>query len=140
MKTHGNKNTYAWGCRCAPCTAANTEAMRRYNRKRGVRPREVVNAERRAAMKHGTVSMYRNAGCRCAECRAAVALERKVIRAKARTKPVPDHIHGTINGYQNYSCRCAACFEAYRARYRSTSATNLTDARPELSDIQEREA
>lgn len=36
------------------------------------------------AREHGTVVMYENGGCRCAECRAASASRRRAYRAQAR--------------------------------------------------------
>jgi hypothetical protein len=59
---HGKLSTYQYlGCRCDPCTAANTAAVLRWRRTRTTIPPHV----------HGTYNGYTNWRCRCDECRAA---------------------------------------------------------------------
>ena len=69
--THGLASTYRnpdYGCRCEPCTAANTERVRQERQRR---------AERLAAdpslAPHGSSATYGNWGCRCESCAAAHA-------------------------------------------------------------------
>lgn len=67
---HGRVGGYTQGCRCAPCTDANT------------RYRRADVADRRTRLSeapHGTDGAYSNWGCRCTECTAAHS---KVMRAQ----------------------------------------------------------
>jgi hypothetical protein len=60
---HGTRHGYDHrGCRCEPCTKANTDHLKKYWRKRG-------RSEWKPAQ-HGTRSKYVG-GCRCAPCRTA---------------------------------------------------------------------
>jgi len=68
---------------------------------------------------HGEPRTYKR-GCRCDECRAAIARQ----RADSRSKRKREVSHGTTAMYK-YGCRCPSCVEAkkvydhaYRARLR----------------------
>jgi len=71
---HGTAAKYQNGCRCAPCTKANTEYCRRFT---GAKPR--------TEPEHGTASRYVHRGCRCDLCRAAqsAAARARYARKKA---------------------------------------------------------
>lgn len=60
--THGRYSTYTHGCRCAPCTEANRLYSRTIRK---------LRLERRREAPHGTLSGYKNWGCRCRACRKA---------------------------------------------------------------------
>lgn len=57
---------------------------------------------------HGTTSRY-SRGCRCDDCKKAVAEYQRNLRGTRWDKATPAHAHGTVNGYKNYSCRCDLC-------------------------------
>jgi hypothetical protein len=61
---------------------------------------------------HGTTNGYRNKKCRCIDCKAAKAEERK----KAKSRPIngDEEWHGTVSGYVNRGCRCEKCFSAHK--------------------------
>jgi hypothetical protein len=63
---------------------------------------------------HGRMRAYM-AGCRCAECRAKNAAERRKHRARSKADPFrADRAgHGKANTYKNHDCRCDACREAH---------------------------
>lgn len=90
-KRHGTRGGYSnWGCRCQPCTKANTDAVRNYFRGRGVRPIAEWRAELRAQAlaslpPHGSEARYLHKlrPCRCARCRKASAEARKRRRKKS---------------------------------------------------------
>jgi hypothetical protein len=63
--THGIKSTYNTGCRCDPCTDANTAYSRKQQQKRA----EAVAANA-SNVPHG-MSGYFNWGCRCDRCKQA---------------------------------------------------------------------
>lgn len=83
---HGTYDGYAnHRCRCEACTKANTDYYRERRHALGIhRPVSEVRAERRAAAEardnHGTETRY-SLGCRCRECRDAVAAARRRRRA-----------------------------------------------------------
>lgn len=65
---------------------------------------------------HGTRSMYQT-GCRCQECKAAVASASRALRERQRQMAIdhPELIpHGTYTGYTNWCCRCDDCRKASR--------------------------
>ena len=62
-RRHGVRSSYDYGCRCELCTRANTEAVMRYRRARGMQPQKY-------GRECGLIATY-NAGCRCDECRRA---------------------------------------------------------------------
>lgn len=64
---------------------------------------------------HGTVELYKRAGCRCDACTAAFMAY------------VP---HGTLSGYTHHGCRCASCREARNAFNRTTDKSTSLDAPP----------
>lgn len=68
MKTHGLVGTYVHGCRCAPCTQANTDYRRAERHRRAERIQEDPTLA-----PHGRVTTYTNWGCRCAPCSEANA-------------------------------------------------------------------
>jgi hypothetical protein len=76
---------------------------------------------------HGTRSMY-SLGCRCVECRAAVARASREYRERLRQRGVehPELVaHGTYNAYVNWKCRCEACTTANR-EYQGTRERKRT--------------
>jgi len=76
---HGKTHAYkVHGCRCGPCTAANTECQRRYVKR--LRTRNVP------AGGHGTVNGYRNYGCRCVACCEASAEAGRQYRAVRKAR------------------------------------------------------
>ena len=70
-------------------------------------------------VRHGTLSGYRNHGCRCTKCRAASAAYQAEWRARPRD---PDSLrHGEASTYCNQGCRCVPCTAAsaaYQQAYR----------------------
>lgn len=72
-RTHGLAATYRAGCRCRPCTIANTE-----------RQAEWVKTAEVPPDKHGTIYGYRVLRCRCDECRGANAEYQREYRARVR--------------------------------------------------------
>ena len=76
---HGTSSRYGAGCRCAACRAANT-----------TRHREIRERRRRAlataTVTHGSVSLYRNWGCRCEACHQAMLAQAAVQRAARRAR------------------------------------------------------
>ena len=132
MRMHGKASTYRRGCRCAPCTAANTAKQRRWKAKVAQRaPQEIPHG------RHG----YVNYGCRCEVCtaanteqsnagrlrrgpeyaHAAGAKARK--RAKERAAADPSLVpHGTYRGYTYWGCRCVECRGASAAYWRDYRA------------------
>lgn len=80
MRTHGLRATYTDGCRCGPCTAANTRYFNA-RRQRGQVP---------PGGAHGA-SGYDNYGCRCLACTYAKQVENarnNVRRRRAAGRPV----------------------------------------------------
>lgn len=73
LSPHGTPSSYLRGCRCEPCTKANTEYCRRYT---GAKPR--------TEPAHGTLSRYQRGVCRCDECKAAGAAHWKARRARLK--------------------------------------------------------
>ena len=63
---HGTPNRYADGCRCRPCTDANT---RRVYAAKALRVERFLRGE--IHPEHGTRLTYANYDCRCDPCRAA---------------------------------------------------------------------
>jgi hypothetical protein len=80
--THGGRYAYEVGCRCDACRTAWND----YHRT--ARERRAANLEQRGGdgVQHGTVSTYRNHGCRCEACVEAQvrANRRRPSRAKPR--------------------------------------------------------
>lgn len=75
MSNHGDANRYNQGCRCIPCTTANTTHQREMTERRA--EREIPED------RHGTASCYTNYRCRRSECSAAYAAYQAKYRAKA---------------------------------------------------------
>lgn len=74
---HGVKNTYReWGCRCTPCTDANSEALLASRLDRAARL-----AADPGLQPHGIERTYVNWGCRCRPCTDAHAHARAQRRA-----------------------------------------------------------
>lgn len=114
--THGAGAYRNHGCRCAICTRENTVYGLAYRHRTGRnRPKGQWEAERPKAQ-HGGKDRYLRHGCRCDLCVEGERARRAAERAKARQRPIPDHVHGTINGYTNYACRCDECRGEYRKR------------------------
>ena len=69
LQPHGVKNTYReWGCRCEPCTQANSAALLAASQDRAARL-----AANPALRPHGVELTYVSWGCRCRPCRRAHA-------------------------------------------------------------------
>jgi hypothetical protein len=73
-REHGDANTYIkQGCRCGPCTAANTERAR-HDRNTRMARRRLVDGVMVAPVpphRHGNGNTYTNWGCRCKPCTRA---------------------------------------------------------------------
>jgi hypothetical protein len=69
---HGTQARYSSKCRCDLCRKAHAEYAR------AARARERGSDTRRNAhvVRHGTYNEYNNYGCRCDECKAAIAAYR----------------------------------------------------------------
>jgi len=116
---HGTTAGYVtWTCRCVPCTAANTDYLRRLRSSDLTRPIRVP-------IPHGTVTGYTYHRCRCAPCAEASAaanrdrdLRRMAERVVVDGRLVhPDAPHGTMTGHRRFGCRCEHCARAeVRAR------------------------
>lgn len=81
-RTHGVAATYiVGGCRCQPCTQANTA----YNVDARARRAARLAADP-TVVAHGRASTYRNWGCRCEPCSAAntAACRRSIVRRLVR--------------------------------------------------------
>ncbi len=74
---HGTASKYKNGCRCAPCTAANTEGHARW--------RDAVAGLPAVVVPHGAGG-YRNYGCRCAVCTAANSERCREYHAERRSR------------------------------------------------------
>ena len=78
MRTHGLRSTYTAGCRCTPCTDANSDyQMTRYALGRVP-----------AGGKHG-LGGYNSYGCRCEVCRLA--------KSEANAARYPDSVRNPAN-------------------------------------------
>lgn len=67
MSAHGTHARYVRGCRCLPCTDANTTYLAKRKRQRKA---EAAANGLPDSVVHG-YSTYANWGCRCGVCRAA---------------------------------------------------------------------
>jgi hypothetical protein len=74
-REHGKRSTYQHGCNCLSCRAAAALYIQQRRTKRAA-----ALALDPALAPHGTVSTYRNWGCRCTECKAAHAAAQKALR------------------------------------------------------------
>lgn len=126
---HGSRSTYAYGCRCPECAAANAEYQRS---KAKVRLAAKLAADPDSAP-HGTVSTYTNYGCRCESCTevhsaaCASAAKHRADRLAADPTIRPHGVEATCTGW---GCRCepctAAAAEANRKRYQARKAAAMT--------------
>jgi hypothetical protein len=66
-------------------------------------------------MTHGTITAYRNHGCRCEECRATQAAYNR--RNRATRLDTGSLSHGTRSAY-DAGCRCDECRLARSIAYR----------------------
>lgn len=141
---HGQRASYAAGCRCVPCTDANTERLREAKRLR-------VDRFRRGEIEppHGVKSTYTNYDCRCDPCREAWSehmrsdhvreIQRRSV-ARRQMREATDHVHEFENG------RCIDCYEREDAvvvkldflRDRTVEAIDL--ARRTIAQLHEDEA
>ena len=91
-KRHGTKSTYNnHGCRCSRCRKANAAAQMAYQREHGRRPIAEVNAERAAAVKHGSWTMAHVRRCRCKKCRAFSRDAKRIEREKYHAAGLTSH-------------------------------------------------
>lgn len=122
-KDHGSASSYARGCRCDPCKAAQSE----YARNRIQRLREETPFE---DIPHGTMNAYTVYKCRCGSCKHLGAQAARAYREKKGLGDLPGPIpHGTTGGYVNHKCRCDSCKKAhsdYRWVYNLRSRYGLT--------------
>ena len=65
-------------------------------------------------IKHGTAHAYKVRRCRCDECKAANAAQKRAWKQRAAQKPPEEIPHGRY-GYVNYDCRCEVCTAANTA-------------------------
>ena len=79
---HGTTAQYAHGCRCEPCTKANT--LRQRGQQSTRRERTAANGGIAPVAKHGSATGT-NWGCRCDTCVSAVAAKNRAdnLRRKA---------------------------------------------------------
>lgn len=75
--THGTRTPYTAGCRCGPCTEANTKRCAEY------RDRQAFLGF--VDLTHGKAGTY-SAGCRCALCRGAASKAGKAYRLRRRER------------------------------------------------------
>jgi hypothetical protein len=71
-----------------------------------------------AKARHGSLGMYGNHGCRCAECRAANAAYQRELMARYKREGGRGE-HGTSYRYDT-GCRCDACRRAHNEKSRKT--------------------
>lgn len=99
---HGTVSRYGKGCRCAPCTAANTAKAREARaRRKGKQPPT-----------HG-YSAYNNWNCRCEVCVVGHGAQWKDQQQRAQGTCPPEH---GLTGYKYYGCRCEVCTRASTRR------------------------
>lgn len=88
MPEHGGSGSgYSKGCRCLPCSVANSDRLRR-RRKERLDARIMVEGrwfqpDEKVVDKHGTRAVYVNWGCRCLPCTEANSAETNRVREKA---------------------------------------------------------
>jgi hypothetical protein len=78
---------------------------------------------------HGNYTTY-TSGCRCTECKAAMAAYQRSYKAHKLAERVlvdgflmhPRAPHGTSGGHSNWGCSCAPCREAWAAECRRMKA------------------
>lgn len=104
-------------------------------RRSAVRDIIVRYAERaRGPWRHGTSNAYVYHGCRCTECRAGVAKEKREYLAARRGVPVPGPRkpwqHGTLQGYRYHRCRCDRCRLANNIKAAKDRARKLRGPQP----------
>lgn len=126
---HGSRSTYAYGCRCPECAAANTEYQRS---KVNVRLAAKLAADP-DSVPHGTDSTYTNYGCRCESCTEAHSAKCSKADADRAARLAADPTirpHGVAATYFGWGCRCepctAAAAEANRKRYQARKAAAMT--------------
>lgn len=98
---HGRYLYNSLKCRCGKCREAWTKSVRQRRRKR-------IRQETPAHL-HGTPNGYVNWGCKCEDCKAAMALYQSGWRQGLTETPFSEVPHGTPTGYKNYKCRCYKC-------------------------------
>lgn len=86
---HGDYRTYAKGCRCTDCRAANAK------RQRGQQRRRVADPEAADRAGHGNASTYQNYGCRCRPCTEANSAKSLAYKARRRERAALAEIGGT---------------------------------------------
>lgn len=79
---HGHHLTYAKGCRCAKCRAANAA------RSRARLASATADPARADRAGHGRPYTYKNHGCRCPACTAANSAKCRAYRERRRAKGV----------------------------------------------------
>lgn len=77
---HGDHRTYAKGCRCTRCRAANAERCRRQQERRISDPEAADRAG------HGKASTYQNYNCRCRPCTEANSAKSLAYKAQRRER------------------------------------------------------
>lgn len=77
---HGDHRTYAKGCHCARCRAANVERCRRQQERRISDPEAADRAG------HGNASTYQNYACRCRPCTEANSVKSAAYKAQRRER------------------------------------------------------
>lgn len=85
LVSHGFESTYInWGCRCTPCTAANSRAQADHRERRRRQGRRVLIDGRWTCVvygvEHGHYSTYLNWSCRCVPCTDAATGARAYTR------------------------------------------------------------
>lgn len=77
---HGHPSTYAKGCRCKACRAANTARCAELRKQSAADPSRADRAG------HGKPSTYKNHNCRCAACSAANTADVNAYRARRKAR------------------------------------------------------
>lgn len=106
--------------------AAATEIEKVVRSRSGVRP---STRQSTSANRHGSTSMYCNAGCRCTECRAANARYQKQLIERYRSEGGRGR-HGTEYRYKT-GCRCELCRRAHAEADRLYRNSKLPVTRPQ---------
>lgn len=85
----GDHRTYAKGCRCDDCRAANVERCRRQQERRVSDPEAADRAG------HGKASTYQNYDCRCRPCTEANSAKSVAYKAQRRERAALAELGGS---------------------------------------------
>ncbi len=117
--THGTVPCYQNGCKCAPCTKANSDRHKKW-----------MESQSEDRIPHGTLSGYTNWRCRCPECSLQGSIANKKGRERRKGKTPPKHGR---SGYVNYGCHCTTCVLGYRQYQNARQERKVRKAQEEAS-------